>query len=93
MLILMQEALSANFNVDIVSSIKSIVGETLAIRQVLVFPPRESYNSLVNLDSLKGKVQAYILKDGSFELRTENSLTKDSGDIVETSTYLHFSRN
>ena len=37
-----------------VSLMKSMVGEILAIRQVLVFPPRESYRSLVSLESLKG---------------------------------------
>jgi hypothetical protein len=30
-------------------------GETVDIKKVLVFPPNESYNSLVNLDSLKGR--------------------------------------
>lgn len=47
-------ALSANFNVLIVSSILSIFGDIVAIRVVFVFPPRESYKSLVNYESLYG---------------------------------------
>jgi len=45
-------ALSANFNVEMVSSMLSITGEAAAIKVVLVLPPRESYNSLVIFESL-----------------------------------------
>lgn len=45
-------ALSANFKVEIVSSVKSINELTAAIKVVLVLPPNESYNILVTLESL-----------------------------------------
>jgi hypothetical protein len=47
-------ARSANFRVDMVSSMDSINGETVAIKYVWVFPPIESCSNLVSLDSLKG---------------------------------------
>lgn len=47
-------ALSANFNVDIVSSEHSKSELTAAINVVFVFPPKESYKSLVILESLYG---------------------------------------
>ena len=47
-------AQSANFKVLIVSSAQSYIGEIVAIKQVLVFPPRESYKSRVNFESQYG---------------------------------------
>lgn len=52
-------ALSANLRVEIVSSIESTSGDTVVIRQVLVFPPIESCKSLVSLDSLNGMCCCY----------------------------------
>lgn len=48
------EALSANFKVEIDSSIVCIKGFKVAIKIVVVFPPNESLSNLVNLDSLYG---------------------------------------
>jgi hypothetical protein len=47
-------ALYANFNELIVSSRLYILGATLTMICVNVFPPKLSYNNLVNLDSLYG---------------------------------------
>ena len=53
-------ALSANLRVLIDSSIKSIVGARVAMRHVLVLPPRESSSNLVNFDSLKGTCSFFL---------------------------------
>lgn len=50
-LILTFYALFENINVLIVSSAQSAIGATVAIKQVLVFPPILSYNILVNFES------------------------------------------
>lgn len=47
-------ALSANLSVEIDSSLFSAIGETVAMRHVFVFPPSESCNNLVSLESLYG---------------------------------------
>ena len=47
-------ARSANFKVEIVSSMCSANGETVATRYVWVFPPTESWRRRVSLDSRKG---------------------------------------
>ena len=45
-------ALYPNLNVEVVSSSLSLAGEQVMIKAVLAFPPRDSYNTLVNLLSL-----------------------------------------
>ena len=47
-------ALSANLRVEIVSSIFSKWGDTVAIKTVRVLPPKESYKNLVKYESLYG---------------------------------------
>lgn len=46
--------LSANLSVERVSSTNSKWGLTVAIKQVRVLPPKESWSNLVSLESLKG---------------------------------------
>ena len=50
-LVYIWRALSTNLIVLVVSSTQSTVGLKVDIRYVVVLPPRESYRSLVNLDS------------------------------------------
>ena len=55
-------ALWAYDNVDKVSSKLMEAGDTVAISEVLVLPPRESCSKRVNLDSLKKKAKCQRLE-------------------------------
>ena len=55
-------ALWAYDNVDKVSSKLMEAGDTVAISEVLVLPPRESCSKRVNLDSLKKSKMSKIRK-------------------------------
>ena len=55
-------ALWAYDNVDKVSSKLMEAGDTVAISEVLVLPPRESCSKRVNLDSLKKSKMSRIRK-------------------------------
>ena len=55
-------ALWAYDNVDKVSSKLMEAGDTVAISEVLVLPPRESCSKRVNLDSLKKNKRSKIRK-------------------------------
>lgn len=60
-------ARSANFRVDIVSWTLSLNEFTAAIKVVLVFPPKESYKSLVIFESLYG-IWSFFLPYASEEI-------------------------
>jgi len=53
--------------VDKLSSAQLSIGEIVAIKNVIQFPPIESYKSLVSLDSLNGTWLYYFFED--FELK------------------------
>ena len=60
-------ALWAYDNVDKVSSKLMEAGDTVAISEVLVLPPRESCSKRVNLDSLKKSKMSKIRKTSQNE--------------------------
>ena len=73
-------ALWAYDNVDKVSSKLMEAGDTVAISEVLVLPPRESCSKRVNLDSLKKKQK---VKDEKGIIKFKSTFFQQSYEQVE----------